>query len=384
MIIYLLLPLFLVGFAYAGLNFWLFLQLRRDSKKHEQVFENKTLSILVCARNEQEQIAACLDALLAQNYPKELLEIWVADDRSTDRTPEILLEYTQKHPETLRILRIDHCPLGLSPKKNALTQIIQKAKGEILLNTDADCIAPANWAKIMVSKFADQVHMVLGRSDFADPAQGRNSFWGFQALDFISHGIVAAAGIAGGIPINSTGNSLAYRKSSFEAVGGLASVSHIASGDDDLILHKFHRHFPKGIRYCYDVDAAVHTDAPITFTEFWEQRKRWASKTVYYSPQTIVLLASVFAFYLAILTFPVLAILFGNLTLLWAGVALGGIKFVADAFPLFQGMSAFGRMDLARYYPITAFLHAPYIVAAAAMGVLGKFTWKDGAVSRQG
>lgn len=382
MIIYFLVPFFLIAFAYFCLNLWLSFQLLKGSRSRAKAQQLPRLSILVCARNEAEALPQCLNALLAQDYPKELLEIWIANDRSTDASAQILQEFHTQHPELIHVLTIEDCPAGQSPKKHALSQLIHRAKGEILLNTDADCIPPRSWARLMASEFTPGTHMVLGRSDFAPPASGTNLFWGFQALDFLSHGIVAAAGIAGQIPINSTGNSLAYRKSSYEEVGGFQSVAHIISGDDDLLLHKFHHHFKSGIYYCYSPGAAVQTHAPENFRGFWEQRKRWASKTVYYSKPTVALLACVFAYYLAIILLPWLGLCLSPLVFK-AGLALMASKFLGDALPLFVGMVKLKRLDLAKYYLPTALVHSHYIVAAASLGVLGKFTWKDGKIGRQ-
>lgn len=382
MIIYFLVPLFLFAFAYLFLNLWLALQVYLGSRRARISSSQPSLSILVCARNEELHLASCLDHLLAQDYPQDLSEIWIANDRSSDRSAQILEEYALKHPR-IKVLHIDHCPPGLSPKKNALHQLIQHAQGEILLNTDADCLCPPQWASLMVQQFTPQVNMVLGRSDFAHPKQGPHLFWGFQALDFFSHGIVAAAGVCGGIPINSTGNSLAYRKSAYDQVGGLLSVSHIISGDDDLLLHKFHQFLPGTLRYCFSPGAAVQTSAPETFHEFWEQRKRWASKTVYYSLPSLILLSCVFAYYLAIVLLPWIGLLTWSPALSLAGLGLMLIKMTADSIPLLTGMKITKRLDLAKYYIPTALIHSHYIVAAASIGVLGKFTWKDGQIGRQ-
>ena len=94
------------------------------------------VSILVPARNEERNIAACVESLLALNYPH--FEVLVLDDRSTDDTYPILCRLRDRDPR-LRVLVGAELPPGWYGKPNACWQLAQAARGEYLLLTDADC-----------------------------------------------------------------------------------------------------------------------------------------------------------------------------------------------------------------------------------------------------
>ncbi len=97
------------------------------------------LSILIPARNEEADISACLESVLAQDYPN--FEVITIDDNSTDRTGQILEEFARKHPDRLRLINIPaELPEGWLGKNNALWHGYQhvKADSEWLLFMDAD------------------------------------------------------------------------------------------------------------------------------------------------------------------------------------------------------------------------------------------------------
>jgi cellulose synthase/poly-beta-1,6-N-acetylglucosamine synthase-like glycosyltransferase len=384
---------FLFGIAttfsafYAGMDCVLRARFRAGQRKFAGSAELQDACILVCARNEEDRIEACLESLLNQDFPAELLEIWIADDRSTDRTAAIVEAWKPRFNGRLHLLQITENPLGMSPKKNALSQLIQHSKAPLILTTDADCIAPKGWARSLASAFTPEVQMVLGRSAFLEPQSGSKIFWGTLNLEFQSHFVVSAGAIGAGVPLNSTGNSLAYRRSMFESVGGFQEVAHIASGDDDLLLHKCHRAFPGSIRFSFAKDAGVLTEAPQSWREFWEQRKRWASKTVHYTPGAVVLLSSIFAYYCAVLGLfvlgPILSLITGDLFWLGLGLWIWGLKTLADAWALAPGLRAFGATHLWKWFPLAALLQVPYIVGAVVFGILGKFDWKGQGLGRK-
>lgn len=95
------------------------------------------LSIVVAAKDEEANIAACLRSLLAQDYPR--LELIVVDDRSVDRTAEIVRDFARQD-DRLRLLQIEELPDGWAGKNHAMYRGLAEAKGEWLFMTDADCV----------------------------------------------------------------------------------------------------------------------------------------------------------------------------------------------------------------------------------------------------
>jgi chlorobactene glucosyltransferase len=94
------------------------------------------LSVLVAAKDEEANIERCLNGLLAQQYPD--FEIIVANDRSADRTGEIVDRLAAQHPH-LKTVHITELAPGWSGKNHALHHAVQHATGEYFVFTDADC-----------------------------------------------------------------------------------------------------------------------------------------------------------------------------------------------------------------------------------------------------
>lgn len=103
------------------------------------------LTVLVPARNEEQQIRNCLESLLAQNYPPELIDIIIIDDHSEDRTAAIVQEYAQSGVRLLSLR--DWMPPGElnSFKKKAIEAGISQSRGQLIVTTDADCTAGPGW-----------------------------------------------------------------------------------------------------------------------------------------------------------------------------------------------------------------------------------------------
>lgn len=118
-------------FAIAFTNLWM---LRRGLSAYLPQREGPKVSILVPARNERDNIRACVESLLAQEYSD--FEVLVLDDQSNDGTSSILQEYV--HDPCLKVLRGTDPPPGWVGKSWACYQLAQHASGELLLFTDAD------------------------------------------------------------------------------------------------------------------------------------------------------------------------------------------------------------------------------------------------------
>lgn len=333
------------------------------------------VSVLVCARNEIDTLSGCLEHLLAQDYPADRFEILVANDRSTDGTGELAEQWATKKNGQVRVLHLEDLPAGLSAKKHALSKLVPLARGEILLLTDADCEPAPRWISSIIACYEPHIQMVAGYSYMQLP-ENPSSFLGIQALEFNSHHVVSAASIGLAFPITVSGNNLSYRKSFFEQEGGFAGVAHIVSGDDDLLLHKLTRRNPRAITYCPLPGSHVRTWPQPTLRSLWEQRKRWASKTLYYTPRTVALLSLVFLFYLTIPTLFLAALAYGSPSIMAVCLAAFACKTAADLVVMSKGCALLGTRHLLRYFVPTALIHIPLIVGAVFFGILGKFRWK--------
>jgi chlorobactene glucosyltransferase len=96
------------------------------------------VSVLVAAKDEEDTIATCLTTLLAQDYPS--LEIIAINDRSEDRTGEILADLALQNAGNLSVVTVEHLSADWYGKPHAMHLGTQQASGDYLLFTDADCV----------------------------------------------------------------------------------------------------------------------------------------------------------------------------------------------------------------------------------------------------
>jgi glycosyltransferase involved in cell wall biosynthesis len=110
-----------------------------DLFEAERLDRNPALSVILAARDEERSVNESVGSMLAQHYSGRL-EVIAVNDRSTDRTGEILEELATKHPDRLRVSNVESLPAGWLGKTHALYVGAAEAKGEWLLFTDADVI----------------------------------------------------------------------------------------------------------------------------------------------------------------------------------------------------------------------------------------------------
>ena len=104
------------------------------------------LSVICPIYNEEKHIAACLDSILRQDFPKEELEVLLVDGMSTDRTREIVQQYTAQYPF---IFLLDN-PKRIVP--TGLNIGIRVAQGDVIIRLDAHAIYPDNYFSVLVDK----------------------------------------------------------------------------------------------------------------------------------------------------------------------------------------------------------------------------------------
>jgi cellulose synthase/poly-beta-1,6-N-acetylglucosamine synthase-like glycosyltransferase len=253
-----------------------------------------------------------------------------------------------------------------------LSQGLRLATGEIIITTDADCIMAPRWITSLIAEFDPGTGLVSGLTTYYDAGSG---LWnGVQALEFFSYAVVAAALIGLKFPVNGNANNLAYRREVYDAVAGFTSHGGIVSGDDDFLIQSIHKEGRWGIRYAVVPESQVRTEPPSDLRQFWEQRKRWASKCSLYQPKQVAFLALIFAYYLSI----PLALLAGIFQSEWLYLGLAGlaVKTASDWAVMRRAAKLFGKERLMRFFLPTAVLHIPLIIAAVFAGSFGEFTWK--------
>ncbi|HTM97691.1 MAG TPA: glycosyltransferase [Pedobacter sp.] len=329
------------------------------------------VSILVAARNEEKHIGKTIEDLLAQNYPKELFEIIIINDHSIDNTAAVVTSFS-KNGVTLINLNEDRA-LN-SYKKMAIQRAIGQAKGDLIITTDADCKMGPNWLKTIVSFYEEHdFKMISSPVAYCDE---KNLFERCQTLEFSYLIGLGASTIGNNNPSTCNGANLAYEREAFYAVGGFKGIDDLASGDDELLLHKIAAMFGNKIGFLKNQDAIVYTYAKQTLNGFIEQRKRWASKSTRYKNKGIVLLGlTVWLFNLSIIANAILAFFFHPL--LEVFIYQLALKLLIELFFLIGVTSFFKRKQLLVLLPLISILHIIYMVYIGIAGNSGKYNWKD-------
>lgn len=333
------------------------------------------LSILIAARNEAENLPNLLRDLAAQTLLAAQFEVLITNDHSTDTTAALVTAAAQEANFSLRLIEL---PASATGKKAALLAALQVARAPWLVCTDADCRLGLGWLAAYAALLAQQpqANFISGPVLLTGLATFLNMLTGLEFAGLVG---VGAACLARQQPTMCNGANLAYRRAAFEAVGGFADNAHLASGDDEFLLHKIHAAFPGTAYFLADAAAIVRTAAPPTLPALLRQRVRWASKWRHYqsaAPRRLALLVLGANVALAVgvgagLVWPAL----------WPWVAAAGaIKLGADAWFLGPVLSFFGqRKWLWGLLPLQV-LYAPYALAVGAAGWRGGYEWKGRAV----
>ena len=332
-----------------------------------------TVTVIIPARNEEENIRSCLDSLLRQDYPVEKFQIIVVDDGSTDQTGEVVRTYVSKYRNVTLIPTDDH-PTNPAPKKTAIQQGIANSDGEVIATMDADCRVGPTWLREVIRHFEPEVGMVAGLLAFDRQAE-TNLFHKLQSLEFIGLVAAGAGSLGWGQPLIANGANLAYRRVAFTDIGGFVGIDRVASGDDVLLMQKLHANGKWKIRLAASADAIVHTQPQKDLRAFLNQRKRWAAKSQHFPGRsTVFFLASVYLLYFSFLVAVPISCL--NLSLFPLPIFLLTCKAVVDFLLVTKGCSLMQRRDLLKYFPLAEVLQVPYVLYAGAAGLLGSFQWK--------
>ena len=347
-------------------------------KKNVNNENTTTISVLIPARNEEANLSATLQAVLAQNYPSHLYEIIVIDDFSTDNTPQIIHEFSEKYNHIKPLKLADYIqPKTLhSFKKKAIEIGIQHSENELIVQTDADCIMGNDWLKIIADYYEQhQPKFIAAPVVFMDE---KNTFQRFQSLDFVGMMGVNGAGIFRKFHYLCNGANLAYKREVFDEVNGFEGIDQQASGDDLMLLQKIAKHYPNDIAFLKNIAATTYTTPKRNLREFIQQRIRWATKTTNYPDKGVTFTwALIWLFCISIPVNFVVGIFVP--TLLWLGLAQLVIKIVLDYIFLSSVAASLDRKDLVQmsvYIP-SIFLELTYVIVIGLLGLfIKKYNWK--------
>jgi len=198
-------------------------RLKKQPKMYTTVED--TVSVIIAARNEDDNLSELIQDLVNQDYNKNKLEIVIADDRSTDNTWEIIEKYSNRY-SNINGVRISKKDNDMTPKKNALTKAIENSSGNIIISTDADCRVPKNWVKSIVQQFDSETGVVIGYSKVN--ADVKSFFQNYQLLDFFTLMSANAGSFGWGISWTGSGQNIAYTRDAFNKITGFTASRYVS------------------------------------------------------------------------------------------------------------------------------------------------------------
>jgi len=309
-------------------------------KPEATIKKQHPVSVIICARNEAENLKNFLPAVLEQDYPD--FEVIVVDDCSEDDTYKVLGSFLLKYPR-LKISTVSKDPHFTHNKKFAQFIGIKAARNEILLFTDSDCKAGSErWIEGMTSNFDGNTQLVIGYSGYMKKKGILNKYIRYDtlmiALQYLGMAIK-------GIPYMGVGRNLSYRRSLFFRKKGFEGHTHIISGDDDLFVNS---NSTKGnTRVEFRKESHTYSVPCSTREEWIRQKKRHFTAAPYYKTgHKFLVTTEPFTRVLFYISFIILII---PLYLWQITIAIFVLRLISQVTVLIQGQKRLNEKGIAGY-----------------------------------
>jgi cellulose synthase/poly-beta-1,6-N-acetylglucosamine synthase-like glycosyltransferase len=290
------------------------------------------------------------------------------NDRSTDRTSEIIGSWSERFPEITSFVTTEESG-RLIGKVNALTQGLDKAQGEIVIMTDADCIVPHNWAMEHVGWYDETVGMVSSMTSLiaTHPLEYAHS------LEMVEVLTMSMAGFNYNIPVSVIGNNLSVRKSAYDKIGGYRNIPF--SVTEDVALFQAIWNADWKVKFKINTDIAVLTSPPDSFRTWWRQKNRWVQGGKDIGWFGALILAFGYVGIVILLGAPFLSSS-------WLIFTVIGAKCLADAILLVPTLHAIGRLRTIYYFPLYQVYLLFFLLCVPILYFQRNVKWK-GRVYRQ-
>lgn len=352
--------------VYLLLHFLLLIGLLINTRKVKRSAYEPAVSVVICAKDEEASIESCIISLLELNYPKEKLEVILVNDRSADRTKEIMLKYVNAN-KCLKYLEITSQLGEMKGKTNALAQALKHATGEVIFTTDADIEVNKNWISRMLDYYDAKTGVAAGYSVIVP----EGFFYNLQSADWLYLLSVASGGDGIGIPISCVGNNMSYRKSAYDETGGYEKIKFSIT-EDFMLLQKIHKDSSfKKTAFPVDDETKNITLPCLNLTQLFRQKKRWA-------------LGGMGKFNMGIVV-GILSWLNGAVILSgWAFMSFQSylfffiVKMIFDSVFLFPAVKEFKMYKVYLFMPLFEIYFAVYVLITSVLLALDrKVIWKD-------
>lgn len=330
-----------------------------------QETEVKPVSIIICARNEVENLKKNLFRILNQSY--RCFEIVLVNDHSEDNTSEFIY-YVKKKAPNLVLVNLEGDKDRASGKKGALLAGIAAARYEHLLLTDADCYPTSDqWLSKMAAAFGENRSIVLGISPLDTVPGCLGALQQFETW-FTYAQYCSWAQL--GFPYMGVGRNLAYKKELVSDPALFAGVDHLLSGDDDLIVNRLAK--AENVAIITDAQAMTRSPAPTTWRAWWRQKRRHLSVSSYYRPWQIVILGGTNSTW-GILHITGIALLIADFQ--WIILILFGLRWLYMSWSIRTWTHKNNEHIPIIRVPALDFMYAAYVIAMVPTLILKPVEW---------
>jgi glycosyltransferase involved in cell wall biosynthesis len=302
------------------------------------------ISVIVCAKNEEENVKNFVPLLAEQNYPD--YEIVLIDDASSDETLEVF-EAFEKQYLNVKLVKVENIEAFWGNKKFALTLGIKAAKNEYLLFTDADCYPKTTeWIREMSAQFTKEKTIVLGYGAY-ERIKGSfiNKIIRFETL------LTATQYFSWtklGKPYMGVGRNMAYKREEFFKTNGFIDHMKIRSGDDDLFINQAAN--SKNTTICYSPESFTYSKPKTSFKEWFAQKRRHVATAKHYKSFDRTQLALFYGTQLLFLILPIILLAF---QFQWiAVVSLIGFRYLIAWLSLGFAAGKLKEKDVMYWFPI--------------------------------
>jgi biofilm PGA synthesis N-glycosyltransferase PgaC len=352
------------------LYFSLFVHLKLVLVKIDQVSEQarNPLSVIICARNEAENLKKYLPSILHQDYPN--FEIIVVNDRSWDGTADVLEEFEKKY-ENLKVVTVADGNKFIAGKKFAVTMGIKAAQYDWLVFTDADCEpASSNWLMGMQQPENDNTEILLGYSPYFKKFGILNSLIRFEtfftAVNYLSYALKK-------MPYMGVGRNMAYKKTLFFKSKGFAAHMHIPSGDDDLFVNANANYANTAIKI--NRETHVWSEPKASFITYLRQKKRHYGAGKMYKPKHRFILSIQVIFQFLFYGFVIALSIIPATRYIALGVL--GLSIIIRSFVYPRLLKRLNYGELCWWFPVLDILLFVFLVFNAILSIfVKKVQWK--------
>ncbi len=303
-IIIVIIQLIYYGFIFSR---FAFAKSKSPSKK------NIAISVIICAKNEVENLQQFIPSIVEQDYPD--FEIVLINDASHDKTLEVIEAFAKLHNK-IKVVNVENIEVFWGNKKYALTLGIKAATNDFLLFTDADCVPVSkHWITAMSRHFSNTKSIVIGYGSYKkSKVSFLNSLIRYEtlltAIQYFSYAKL-------GMPYMAVGRNLAYRREEFFKAKGFMSHMNIRSGDDDLFVNQVANSVNTTL--CFSKNSFTESLPETSLKNWVKQKKRHISTSAYYKSKHKLMLG---LFYLSQLMFWVLSIILLSFIFRWKAVLI--------------------------------------------------------------